>query len=233
MSRLLPSATDEDGDQITRQTTSASDAYHDEMAIDEENLGGHFEDQDLGALLAEAAGSEISEKSVATRPLERGEVQSNPKGGQSHPAPKWMQPSGGRGRAARQEQDDEVPASLMLEEHRETSPMMGRKQRRGTGETAYNLPPPIPGPATSNARAQWESTKRQQQLHDNRPGPIAPSSRRGRGPARLSVLADPKERAMWKWAQVENLDEHLNQVYEYFEEKGIWSIVLKRILVLL
>jgi autophagy-related protein 9 len=233
MSRLLPSTGDEDSAQVTRQNTLGSDTDHDDMAIDEENLGGHFENQDLDALLAEAAGSEISERSVQLRPSERERGQPTAKAGPSRITPKWMQQNKMRGRAARQEQDDEVPASLMLEEHRDVSPVLGRNQRRGTGETQYDLPPPVPGPATGNTRAQWEATKRQQQLHDHRPAPVAPSSRSGRGPARLSIAADPKERALWKWAQVDNLDGFLGQVYNYYEQKGIWSILLRQGLLLM
>lgn len=233
MSRLLPSTSDEDTALPTRQNTLGSDTDHDDMAIDEENLGGHFENQDLDALLAEAAGSVISEKSVQFTSPERERSQPVGRGGPSRITPKWMQQNKMRGRTARQEQDDEVPASLMLEEHREVSPVLGRNQRRGTGETQYDLPPPTHGPTTGNARAQWEATKRQQQLHDNRPAPVAPSARPGRGPARLSIAADPKERALWKWAQVENLDNFLGQVYNYYEQKGIWSIVLRQSLVLL
>jgi autophagy-related protein 9 len=232
MSRLLPSTSDEESAHPTRQNTLGSDTDQDDMAIDEENLGGHFENQDLDALLAEAAGSEISE--VSTRPADHGRGQPTPpRAGPSRITPKWMQQNKMRGRAARQEQDDEVPASLMLEEHREVSPVLGRKQRRGTGETQYELPPPVPGPSTNTTRAQWESTKRQQQLHDHRPAPVAATGRGGRGPPRLSIAADPKERALWKWAQVDNLDAFLAQVYNYYEQKGIWSIVLRQVLLLL
>ena len=232
MSRLLPTTSNDDSNQPSRRQNTGSDTDHDDMAIDEENLGGHFEDQDLGALLAEAAGSEISERSVSTRLPEREAGRPSARAGPSRTTPKWMQ-GNSRGRTARQEQDDEVPASLMLEEQRETSPMLGRKQRRGTGETQYELPPPVPGPASGNTRAHWESTKRHQQLHDHRPAPVAPSSQRGRGPARLSITADPKERALWRWAQVENLDGFLNDVYRYYEQKGILSMLLRQVLILL
>jgi autophagy-related protein 9 len=205
------------------------------MAIDEENLGGHFEHQDLEVLLAEAAGSEISEKNTATRPSNRGAGRlpaTNP----SRITPKWMR-NNAQTRAARQEEeeddDDEVPASLMLEEHKETSPMLGRNQRRDLGGTPYELPLPVPGPSTGNARAQWEATRRQQQLHDNRPTPVSPAHRPGRGASRLSMTADPKERALWKWAQVENLDGYLQEVYTYYDQKGIWSILLRQGLMLL
>jgi hypothetical protein len=43
-------------------------------------------------------------------------------------------------------------------------------------------------------------------------------------------LVDPKERALWKWANVENLDVFLQQVYGYYIGKGIYCIVLARFL---
>jgi hypothetical protein len=43
-------------------------------------------------------------------------------------------------------------------------------------------------------------------------------------------LVDPKERALWKWANVENLDIFLQQVYAYYIGKGIYCIVLARFL---
>jgi autophagy-related protein 9 len=232
MSRFLPSTSDEDSNLPVRHNSHDTDTDHtDDMAIDEENLGGHFENQDLDALLAEAAGSEISEKSMATRPVDRGSAR-GPTSGPSRITPKWMQ-NNSRARAARQEDDDEVPASLMLEEHKETSPMLARNQRRALGEAPYELPQPVPGPSTNHTRAQWETTRRQQQLHDRRPVPSISAGRPGRGAARLSITADPKERALRKWAQVENLDSFLTQVYSYYERKGIWSILLGQSIMLL
>lgn len=39
---------------------------------------------------------------------------------------------------------------------------------------------------------------------------------------------DPKERALWKWANVENLDNFLVDVYSYFLGSGIYCILLTR-----
>lgn len=233
MSRLLPSASDEDPPHPTRQTSAGSDTDHtDDMAIDEENLGGHFENQDLEALLAEAAGSQISEKSTAPRPSDRNAHRATSSAAPSRITPKWMQ-SNTRGKYTRQEDDDEVPASLMLEEHKGISPSADRTQRRGTGGTPYELPGPVPGPATGNTRAQWETTRRQQQLHDSAPTPVTQTRRPGRASTGIPITANPKERAAWKWAQVENLDGFLHEVYTYYDQKGIWSIIMRQIIMLL
>lgn len=42
-----------------------------------------------------------------------------------------------------------------------------------------------------------------------------------------------KERALWRWINVEDLDGYLQQVYLYYVGKGIWAIALTRLLNLL
>ena len=217
----------------TFERRPGSDTDHtDDMAIDEENLGGHFENQDLEALLAEAAGSEISERSSAAKQSSKPTGQ-NRGAGPSRIVPKWMQ-SNQRAKSTRQEEEEnDVPASLMLEEHKQTKPNSDRSRRPRPVDAPYDLPAPVPGPATSTTRAQWESTRRQQQLHGHRTTPAGLGRGPVRGATRFSVIADPKERARWKWAQVENLDGFLNDVYAYYVEKGIYSMLLRRIIMLL
>ncbi|KAK9457674.1 autophagy protein Apg9-domain-containing protein [Dipodascopsis uninucleata] len=41
-------------------------------------------------------------------------------------------------------------------------------------------------------------------------------------------LMDPRERALWKWVNVENLDNFLQEVYEYYMGNGIYSIIISR-----
>lgn len=42
-----------------------------------------------------------------------------------------------------------------------------------------------------------------------------------------------KERALWRWVNVTDLDGFLQQVYLYYVGKGIWAIGLERTLNLL
>lgn len=42
--------------------------------------------------------------------------------------------------------------------------------------------------------------------------------------------AKPKDKALWRWANVDNLDKFLADVYEYYTNKGMWSITLSRLL---
>ncbi|EEB07973.1 autophagy associated protein Atg9 [Schizosaccharomyces japonicus yFS275] len=41
---------------------------------------------------------------------------------------------------------------------------------------------------------------------------------------------DPEERALWYWANVENMDVFLNEIYAYYQGKGFWCIILHRFL---
>lgn len=41
------------------------------------------------------------------------------------------------------------------------------------------------------------------------------------------------DRTMWRWTNVENMDDFFNRVYEYFQGKGIYCILLARFLNLL
>lgn len=42
-----------------------------------------------------------------------------------------------------------------------------------------------------------------------------------------------RERALWRWINVEDLDSFLQEVYIYYVGKGIWAIALSRLLNLL
>ncbi|GAA5833704.1 hypothetical protein JCM11251_003209 [Rhodosporidiobolus azoricus] len=58
---------------------------------------------------------------------------------------------------------------------------------------------------------------------------------RRRGPAGglIGSGLNAKERALWRWVNVEDLDGFLQQVYLYYVGKGIWAIGLERVLNLL
>jgi autophagy-related protein 9 len=237
LSRLLPSAGDDGPSQPRRRSSLESDPEDTAaMAIDEENLGERFQDQDLEALLAEAAGSDIGTESVAYPPSKStprrstGKTETKSKGKRN-----WLRQSPKTGAAVMDDDDDDVPASLMLEGRKRAS--AGRDPPRGRMPAAAidEPPPPVPGPATRHARQQWEATRTQQRLHDHGAAGNAPSIPRNpvRNIGRGIFHPDPKARAMWKWANVENLDNFLTQVYDYYMMKGIWSIALKRVLSLL
>ncbi|KAF2227805.1 autophagy protein Apg9-domain-containing protein, partial [Elsinoe ampelina] len=52
-------------------------------------------------------------------------------------------------------------------------------------------------------------------------------------PGALGSRIDRKEQALWRWANVENVDGFLLEVYQYYTDHGIWSIILARIIYVL
>ena len=121
--------------------------------------------------------------------------------------------------------DDEVPHSLLIEDEENAGPGLRAQQR-------LSLPPPISGPSTQTTQAKWQTAQREQRLHQASPPPrLQPSVIPSRG--QPLGQTNPKERATWLWANVDNLDQFLHEVYEYYIGHGIWSILLSRIVKLL
>ncbi|KAK8183149.1 autophagy protein Apg9 [Phyllosticta capitalensis] len=227
LSRLIPSGDDEDstyeplgrGHSRTRRGGSGDRAG---AALDEENLEARFQDTDLDHLLAEDTESQTTNQSTFLKG--HGERQS---GRPTINRPKWMRNAPPRPVAA--DDDDDVPASLLLDNNRPShTKMKGNFSQRGPVRPG-RLPSPVPGPSTRTARAQWNTTRAQQRLHDDDeyrspsrqpPIPVRP------GRAGTAFL-DPKEEAMWMWANVHNMDRFMSEVYDYFEGHGIWAILLR------
>ena len=220
-SRLLPSASDETAEGtehlLGQRRPSATDDPH-EMDIDEENFDARFEDQDLENLLAHASSSQMTTESTAFNPPQLSPTAAN------RPA-SWRQPA--QPRAAPLYDDDDVPESLLLEGGRE-GPLSNHDRHPAP---IGGLPPPVPGPSTRQARAQWETTRRQQRLH-NEADEATPTPRWGSA-GRIGFTADPKTRALYRWANVFDLDNFLGEVYNYYNGCGIYSVLLRRILTLL
>ena len=216
ISKLLPSANDEpppfrSPNPLLRSSNELGPA----MDIDEENLGERFQDQDLEHLLADAAASHITTESTPAGPQtpERGAAQP---GTAAQGRQKWRRPTPTR--ASPLDDDNEVPESLLLEGVQEPEHPIWDE----------GLPPPVTGRANRRTRAQWEATRRQQRLHDDGISPAAATR------WTLAMLsADPKERAMWQWVNMEDLDKFLAQVYTYYVNCGIWSTILRRVINLL
>lgn len=224
LSRLLPSASDEPyethpSSRAERRPSSSSDEHH-AMDIDEENLEARFEAQDLEHLLADASSSQMTAESTAFLPQHNERA---PPGINTAKAGPWRQPPAARIPAP--DDDDDVPQSLLLEGGRD-APISSRQAR------VDGLPPPVPGPSTRQARAQWEATRRQQRLHDDGQN-TGPARAWGHAPRPGQSTTDPRERALWLWVNVTDLDTFLAELYDYYIGCGIWSIILRRVLMLL
>lgn len=239
ISRLLPPNTSSPSVYETlREHDQLSDASDIEeragMALDEENLDPVFPNYDLEQALEDAAESQATTESVMHMHRDPSRQQSHGMSGthrgasRSKTRPKWMQDS--RRELEIEEADDEVPASLLVEG--------GAHQATGANEQPPRGPrrpfpvPPVPGPSTREARAQWKAAQVQQRLYHDGHDSQARRTRTSKGHLGLAV-ADPKEKALWRWANVENLDNFLKDVYDYFLGNGIWCIMLSRVLNLL
>ncbi|KAH0542110.1 hypothetical protein FGG08_003490 [Glutinoglossum americanum] len=238
LSRFLPPTTSSPSVYETiRQHDELSDTTDIEeragLDLDEDEMGGGFEEYELNQ--AAAGGNRETSDSMAflkksspQQQLERGRSFSG--GLHSVSRPRWLASSPRLTEA--DEEDDEVPASLLIEGGEEVAiPMSGgdRPPRTAGGPSEIS---PIPGPVTRETRAHWEATRTQQLLHSDEQSQRPRTRRTPKGIAGLAA-SDPKIRAMWRWANVVNLDNFLKDVYDYYLGHGIWCILLSRTLNLL
>jgi len=198
------------------------------MVLDEENLG--FHDDELGdAGVFNGEDSRITTESTAflgwQQQVPTNDLQSRmPRKGGS----RWLAQSP---RLLEEDGDDDVPASLLIEGH--GIPGLGDQSQPRSRPTKSQLRhTAIPGPSNRETRTHWETTQAQQRLHQDEDAgtqrePSAPQPKIG-----LSI-GSSRERAMWRWINVTNIDNFIKDVYDYYTGSGIWCIVLTRILELL
>lgn len=159
------------------------------------------DDDDPEALLLEAQREPESSQSATISPDVRG-------------ADKWL----GQGSKRRAEEDEDVPESLLLEP----------RGKAGISRPSSQRPP---GSSHERTEAQWRATQQQHGLHTqpmarhgNRTAPRSHSA----ATATPTVQPNPAADAMWLYTNANNLDAFLLEVYEYYTQHGIWSIVLSR-----
>ncbi|CAF9927448.1 MAG: hypothetical protein GOMPHAMPRED_004396 [Gomphillus americanus] len=185
------------------------------IGLDEENLGRnelHLDPEQLDRMEDQIRlESPISARSKRSSESERGTTNQRP-------------------RDEPDETNDDVPASLLVElnDHGKTTSIP--KQAL---PSPYTDAVPVAGHASRAARAKWTSTQQQQRLY-----PDSSPRRAYSGPSRLpskqaNLLLDPRERALWRWTNVQNLDNFLRDVYVYYTGKGMYSILLSSALGLL
>lgn len=224
LSRLLPPATGSPSVYETlREQDQSSDPSDVEeragMALDEENLSTRFQDYELEDALGDATANQRSP--VTKLPKSKERVRAVPR--RFPPNRRWAQPS--LRPAEADDLDDEVPESLLIEDGDDAVPIHDRHRRAA-------IPPAIPGPTTKGSQRKWQATQEQQRLHpENSPGSVLGGDNTRRG--HVLGMIDPRERAMWRWANVENLDNFLKDVYDYFIGNGVWCILLSRLFYLL
>ncbi|ROW15622.1 hypothetical protein VPNG_02017 [Cytospora leucostoma] len=188
------------------------------FALDEENLNHQFHDDDIDP---ETLAVENSRMTTLASDARAGRRANKPKTARAHEAEAWgLQDDEG---------DNDVPASLLVENH---APDTARRPDRPGRRDIPSKASPVPGPSTRRSQSQWETTQDQQRLHQDEPLPTNVPRNRGR-PNRIvgnAMTGTAKQRAMWRWANVTNLDVFMQDVYDYYQGNGLLCILLDRFL---
>ncbi|KAG2157500.1 putative transmembrane protein [Suillus clintonianus] len=129
-------------------------------------------------------------------------------------------------RTYEQESDDDVPQRFMIED----SPLSGRPSKgKGRSQPLYSTSarslPHATAPPTDTL-PMLSIPPRPSEVDVDEP-PQTPPERLQASPKPMRGL-DDYERALWNWVNVYNLDAFLQEVYLYYEGKGIYSIALAR-----
>lgn len=145
----------------------------------------------------------------------------------------------------RDSSDDEVPPSFLIEatSHPMASSQTGeqpQKQDHGRGQALYStegrkLPPSSPkfvSKPISKSKSPISTSPRPSDLAEEPireefgySSPPRDAPYRNHNPMRG---LDDYEKALWNWINVYNLDAFLQEVYYYYDGKGIYSIALSR-----
>ena len=128
------------------------------------------------------------------------------------------------------EANDDVPASLLVEVNDPGKTISTPKQ---SPPSPYTDAVPVTGRASRAARAKWNNTQQQQRLYPDSNSHPAYSGPRRPPLKQSNLLLDPREQALWRWTNVQNLDNFLHDVYVYYTGKGMYSMLLSSALGLL
>lgn len=236
LSRFLPPT----GSPSVYETIRQHDAGSEYSDLEEraglviEDQQEQFSDRELEDALADAQDSEIISPSTAllgrARSGKAPEQRASPSGTRRRKLsqPRWMAQELPLGYEL-DDHDEDVPQSLLVEGHHEDLksqlPPPPRSHNRSNRRKT-----PSSGPSLQPTGARWNEPAARQPPPSESGHPIGRWFT-GQHPGLANV--DPKKKAMWRWANVEDLDNFLKDVYIYFLGNGIWSILLTRVLNLL
>lgn len=203
------------------------------LALDEENLRQPLHDYDVEDAMAHPTDSHITTQSTAMLPQQRFRksagsrfLRTGMNAGRSTTRPRWLHTQV----LEADEGDDDVPASLLVEGEDDVD-----IQNPLAPPPKHSLEPDFgePGSSSRVLRDRWDTVQARQPLHTR----TSRSTSTQRKPPRATLpnlaLVSRKDKALWRWTNVENLDNFLKDVYIYFLGNGIWCIFLSRILNLL
>jgi autophagy-related protein 9 len=242
LSRLLPQ-TGQSVYETIRQHDNDSDASDVEERAglvydDDVNLGNRFSDRELEEAMADATregSSSPSDTFLTPQIAQRGERSASSGPRMRKPNnPRFMRSVTPRPEFVEDDldddHDDDVPASLLMEGQHDDEYL----RTRLPPPPSHHFSDPQPSRSARSPRREhirWDNTREQRPSHDL-PRRNQLRSLWSAGHPNMA-LVNPKEKAMWMWANVENLDNFLKEVYTYFLGNGIWSILLNRLLSIL
>ena len=213
LSRLIPPGNPSVCEALRDNDHSSDESDIEERAGMATNVGDlNSQDTDLSPPLPDGTGNSIERDEQAAR-----RVQPAPG---STPRPPWLSkfPTD-----ELDEVNDDVPVSLLIEAN-QAAPPRSKSMKQESQEAAHS-PVPMPGRPDTSSRTKWNQTRNQQKLYRE---PHVPPAYNARPRRSGDVLGNPRERALWRWANVQNLDNFLRDVYDYYLGHGIWSILLGR-----
>lgn len=123
--------------------------------------------------------------------------------------------------------DDDVPQRFMIEDSSTSDrPSKGKGRSQPLySMSARSLPRATVPPA--DTLPAMSIPPRPSEVDVDEPPRTPPQRREQASPMHMRGL-DDYERALWNWVNVYNLDAFLQEVYLYYEGKGIYSIALTR-----
>lgn len=223
-SRLLPSGSPSIYEAIRGEDDDDSNSVDIEaragIALDEENLG--HRNLQLDPELVDAMENELG--------VHGSPPSTRSKSSSSQERPQTFRRVSPRAHEA-DEANDEVPASLLVEV--DQLPKSSSKQQPSVRQAPNAGALPVAERATGATRTKWKATQQQQRLYQDPSILPAYAGRPQRKKQQNNLLANPREKALWRWANVQNLDNFIHEVYQYYLGKGIYSILLRSALNLL
>ncbi|KAJ6014580.1 Autophagy-related protein 9 [Penicillium herquei] len=225
LSRFLPPADSPSIYDTIREHDADSDSSDVEERAGMAPIGDqdNFSDGELQDALADAGGIELSSPTAAllSRPSQQPHSQGSPSVSRRRNLSRRRGDSQGY-------DDNDVPQYLLVEENDDEDLKSRLPPPPQMMPSRSQTPSPQPSPLPQQPR--WALPRNQQTSELNTRHPWT----QWLAGQHLSLAnIDPKKKAMWRWANVDDLDNFLKDVYTYFLGNGFWSILLSRALNLL
>ncbi|GJC99824.1 autophagy protein Apg9 [Colletotrichum higginsianum] len=187
------------------------------LDIDEENLKERFQDYDIDHvqdLAIEDSRATLESNANLRNPPGTTGSGTQDRANRRAPNSKWL--------SQEDDGDNDVPASLLFEPHEAEVEANGAARKMASMPGRQNA---IPGPSNRRTHAQWETTQAQQRLHPS--DSIKPTRSQPKRLARGLASGSEKEKALWRWVNVSNLDFFVQDVYYYYRGSGFWCICVE------